>query len=182
MQNRKITVFCPPGNIQRKEAESRRDIKIFLAGTIDMGNSEDWQKQIINKLSAPKKEVSGTFKLIEGMTPLPSTERPITIFNPRRPDWDNNVKQEFSDPTFYQQVNWELDALEKADIIIMNILPKSKSPITLLELGLYAQSRKLYVVCPEGFERKGNVDITCNRYNVPLFDSVDELLSALDLN
>ena len=34
---------------------------------------------------------------------------------------------------FEHQVNWELEHLEKADLIIMNILASSKSPITLLD-------------------------------------------------
>ena len=68
------------------------------------------------------------------------------LFNPRQGAWDPNKKGEMD-----YQVNWELEHLEDADYILMNILPDSKSPITLLELGLFARSGKLYVVCTEGF-------------------------------
>ena len=36
---------------------------------------------------------------------------------------------------FEHQVNWELEHLEKADLIIMNILASSKSPITYWRWG-----------------------------------------------
>ena len=71
--------------------------KVFLAGTIEMGNSEDWQTKVSNALS----------------------DRPYTILNPRRVDWDSSWSQEFENPQFYQQVTWELNALDKADFIIL---------------------------------------------------------------
>ncbi len=52
--------------------------------------------------------------------------------------------------------------------------PNTKSPISLLELGLYAASDKLTVCCPEGFWRKGNVDIVCERYGVEQVDTIEE--------
>ena len=45
------------------------------------------------------------------------------LFNPRR---DKGLSGEMSD--FEHQVNWELEHLEKADLIIMNILASSKIP------------------------------------------------------
>jgi hypothetical protein len=75
-----------------------------------------------------------------------------------------------------------LDALNKSDLIILNLLPDSKSPISLLELGLYASSGKLLVCCPDGFWRKGNVEIVCERYDIPLYDSLDDLLNSLTIN
>ena len=120
---------------------------VFLAGSIDMGESENWQDIFIlnyNHLS-------------------------INFYNPRRKEWDSSWEQRFDSPEFFQQVSWELDAMDKADIIVMNILPNSKSPITLLELGLYANTNKLVVCCPDKFYRSGNVHIVCNKYNIPLY-------------
>lgn len=128
--------------------------KVFLAGTIEMGNSEDWQTKVSNAL----------------------TDRPFTILNPRRVDWDSSWSREFENPQFYQQVTWELNALDKADFIILYLLPDSKSPISLLELGLYANSGKLLVCCPTGFWRKGNVDIVCERFNIPVYENIEKLL------
>jgi hypothetical protein len=55
----------------------------------------------------------------------------------------------------------------------------TKSPISLLELGLYASSGKMIVYCPEGFWRKGNVDIVAQRYDITQVNSFNELLIAL---
>lgn len=57
----------------------------------------------------------------------------------------------------------------------MYLDPNTKSPISLLELGLHANSKKLWVVCPDGFWRKGNVEVVCSLYDIPLFNSLDEL-------
>ena len=57
--------------------------------------------------------------------------------------------------------------------------PGSKSPISLLEFGMYAKTNKLMVVCPDGFWRKGNVDIVCEKYNIKSFDSFDELVDQI---
>jgi hypothetical protein len=125
----------------------------FLAGTIDMGNSIDWQENTID---------------------LINSNRPgkYNIFNPRRKDWDSSWVQEFENPNFYQQVNWELGALEAADHILVFFAAGSQSPITLMELGLYVQSGKVSVVCEEGFWRKGNVDIVCDIYDVPMYKTI----------
>ena len=57
------------------------------------------------------------------------------LFNPRR---DKGLSREMSD--FEHQVNWELEHLEKADLIISEHSGESKSPITLLEMGLFMRS------------------------------------------
>ena len=57
--------------------------------------------------------------------------------------------------------------------------PKTKSPITLLEMGLHATDERVVVCCPEGFFRKGNVDIVCKRYDIKMTETYDELLKYL---
>ena len=47
----------------------------------------------------------------------------------------------------------------------------------LLEMGLHMRSGKLHVICEPGFYRYDNVRITCNRYGVPLYHSMDEFLT-----
>lgn len=127
--------------------------KIFLAGTIDMGRSEDWQ--------AGLKEY---FSYKEGR---------YILFNPRRATWNGGADGEME-----YQVRWELDHLEQADIIIMNILGTSQSPISLLEMGLHARSKKLYVACEPDYYRYDNVRITCEFYGIPLFESLSSLLAS----
>lgn len=132
---------------------------VFLAGSIDMGNAEDWQTAVTNHF----------------------TDTNINIYNPRRNDWDSNWEQKIENPQFNQQVNWELNAMEKANVIIMNFLPGSQSPITLLEMGLHAAGKKLLVCCPDAFYRSGNVHIVCHNYNIPLFKNINELLNNIKL-
>jgi nucleoside 2-deoxyribosyltransferase len=147
-----MSTFKPPKNITFR---NRNKKSVFLAGSIEMGNAENWQETL-------------SISLINSGW---------VVFNPRRDDWDNSSTQEFETPQFYQQVTWELNALEQSDLIIMYFDPNTKSPISLLELGLYARSGKLVVVCPEGFWRKGNVDIVCNYYNIPQFQSILDLIN-----
>jgi hypothetical protein len=141
-------IYTPPMNTARRD---RTKQYVFLAGSIEMGKAEDWQTSM------------GEYFFDKG----------FGVLNPRRKDWDSSWKQEYENPQFYQQVNWELDSLEIADFILLYLVPDTMSPISLLELGIHAQSKKLYVVCPDGFWRKGNVDIVCGRYDIPLFNSLD---------
>jgi hypothetical protein len=126
---------------------------VFLAGSIDLGDSENWQAVLEEKLSGSD----------------------IIILNPRRDDWDSSWTQSKTNPKFREQVEWELAALEKANLIAMYFEPHTKSPVSLLELGLFARSGKMVVCCPEGFWRKGNVDIVCEIYGIPQVESLNDL-------
>ena len=128
---------------------------IFLAGTIDMGNSENWQKKFIETLE----------NINDGTD--------WVIFNPRRDEGFGSNQEEFD-----YQVNWELDHLEESGMIVMNILGNSKSPITLLELGLYARSGKLAVICEPDFYRYGNVRVVCEKYHIHLYNSMEDFLTG----
>ena len=47
------------------------------------------------------------------------------------------------------------------------------------ELGLFAKSGKLHVVCTEGFYRYDNVRITCAKYGVPVYASLTEAIAEI---
>jgi len=130
---------------------------VFLAGSIELGSAGQWQTLVEEKLS----------------------QTDILIFNPRRDRWDSTWVQSKTSPQFREQVEWELNALEKANVIAMYFEPNTKSPVSLLELGLFARSGKLIVCCPDGFWRKGNVDIVCAKYNVEQVESLNELVARL---
>jgi Nucleoside 2-deoxyribosyltransferase like len=148
-------IYKAPKNFAARNRERK---SVFLAGSIEMGKAENWQQEATN-----------TFNL-SGWD----------VLNPRRDDWDSSWSQDFENPQFYQQVSWELTALEHADLIVMYFDPKTKSPISLLELGLFARSGKLKVICPDGFWRKGNVEVVCNFYNIPFYN--DWAVFWLDMN
>lgn len=128
---------------------------VFLAGSIEMGVADNWQARVERGLA----------------------RQDIIIYNPRRDDWDASWVQSIDNPMFREQVEWELSALERADVVAMYFDPTTKSPISLLELGLFAQTGKMIVCCPDGFWRKGNVDIVCRRYEVVQADSLDVLVA-----
>jgi hypothetical protein len=134
-----------------------RRMSIFLAGSIEMGLAEDWQSMIEKELD----------------------DHNVTIYNPRRDSWDSSWTQSIHNEEFREQVEWELDHLDKSDVIVMYFDENTKSPISLLELGLYASNGKMIVYCPEGFWRKGNVDIVAQRYDITQVNSFNELLIAL---
>lgn len=148
-------------------------IKVFLAGTIDNGDSENWQDMLIENLlfynmdEYDDRDLDEDFSLGD-----------LIIYNPRRENWDKNSNQE----EIEKQIVWEQEHLEDADIIIMNILPNSKSPISLLELGLYGQTGKMIVFCSNDFYRYTNVKLTCERYIIPLVNSNDSNVICDELN
>ena len=85
-------------------------LSIFLAGTIDMSDSEDWQHDV--KLRFEEFAKKNKDKVTK--------ESSIHLYNPRRLESWGNDKDEME-----YQVNWELDHLEKANIVLMNVLHNS---------------------------------------------------------
>lgn len=125
---------------------------IFLAGSIT--GAADWQALVAEALK----------------------EYNVCLLNPRRVDWDASWKATIDEPQFVEQVEWELNHLFLADMIIMYFVPGTLSPITLLELGLHSDNPSLKVCCPTGFWRKGNVDIVCSAYVIPNFNTLEEMI------
>lgn len=146
-------IFFPPQNIALRD---RGNKSFFLAGSIEMGIAEDWQQSLGDWL----------------------IERNYNVFNPRRKDWDASWIQTYENPNFSQQVKWELNSLDKSDYIILYLDPATKSPISLLELGIHVNSGKLFVICPDGFYRKGNVEVVCSIYDIPLFYTIEDFKSC----
>lgn len=129
---------------------------VFLAGSIEMGLAEDWQIQVARALS----------------------DLDVLILNPRRDEWDASWEQSIDNPLFREQVEWELAALERADVVAY-FAPATKAPVTLLELGLCARAGRLVVCCPAGYWRRGNVQVVCRRYRVPLLDCLPDLVAEV---
>lgn len=129
---------------------------IFLGGCIELEMDTDWQSQFVKEMQ----HISGT------------------ILNPLRKDWDDSWGPEAANPQFSAQVHWELDAQEIADVVIYRFLPDALAPITLLEMGLFAYKYPI-IYCPQGFWRKGNVDIVCQKYGLPTVDSWEALLGRV---
>jgi hypothetical protein len=132
--------------------------KVFLAGSIEMGKAEDWQAIVIRQLAGYD----------------------VNILNPRRPDWDSTWVQDESFAPFRDQVLWEQEGLHRAEITIFNFCADTKSPITLLELGIALGRIKQYpyvhVCCPRAFYRHSNVAITCKFFGVNVHETLSEVI------
>jgi hypothetical protein len=142
-----------PPQIQREDG----DLTVFLAGSIEQGRAVNWQQKIIDEFR----------------------DDDITFLNPRRDDWDASWVQEMGDNEFTRQVIWELQGLEKADLVIMYLDSDTQACISLLEFGMYVRSGKLTVCCPDGFWRKGNVDITAEYYKAERVDAIYGLIDKI---
>jgi len=92
------------------------DRAVFLAGSIDLGKSVDWQAELALALA----------------------DCPGILLNPRRAQWDSSWLAQAAFAPFREQVQWELAAMEAAGMIAFYFAPQSQAPVTLLELGLAA--------------------------------------------
>lgn len=151
-----MNIICAP-NIPPFD---NADLQVFLAGSIEMGKATHWQNKLISDLG----------------------DVDVTILNPRRPDWDDSWTQSPDFAPFREQVEWELAGIHTADIVFFYFNSGTISPITLLELGLVLNRErpgKMIVCCPEGFQRWGNVKITCESKGVPVYETIESATQAL---
>lgn len=152
-----MIVSTPP--VFRAKSATDSKPSIFLAGSIEMGRAADWQNALINNIGK-------NFSI---------------CFNPRRADFDPSWKQGVNEPEFNVQVAWELEMIKRADVVVFYFQPETMSPITLLELGIVAASKPkaAFVCCPEGYHRKGNVDIVCETYGLRTYPTFEALTTTL---
>ncbi|KAI3330037.1 hypothetical protein F4824DRAFT_355664 [Ustulina deusta] len=144
--------------IDAPSREPSRGVKtIFLAGTTMPTDEHDWRVCLMELLA----------------------DEPLTIYNPLRPDWDSTWREDISFEPYCEQVEWELDMQETADMVVVYFHPASKAPISLLELGLCARTGKAIVVCPAGYWKRGNVQIVCERHGIEMVDDVKALKGAI---
>lgn len=152
-------IIYPP-NPLRKNAEN--NISIFLSGSIEMDQAEHWQAKYIQAMDAPN----------------------IVFLNPRHECWDCSVNESIKDAKFREQVEWELKMISKANVVVMYFDPDTQSAITLLELGLlcgkrharYTTEQDLLIACPTLYWKRGNVEMMCDMYQIPLYNCLDELI------
>lgn len=123
-----------------------------------MGAAEQWQERVVKGLEGTDWDV----------------------LNPRRDDWDSTWVQSIEHAQFREQVEWELRGIEGAHAVLVYFAPDTKAPITLLELGILTKDpRKVIVVCPPDFYRKGNVDVVCARYEIKQMATLEEAVAFL---
>jgi nucleoside 2-deoxyribosyltransferase-like protein len=132
-------------------------MRIFLAGSIDSGMAEDWQSPVVDRLR----------------------DLDVVVFNPRRGAWTPGTSLDSEPEELRRQINWELDAIERSDLMAFYFATGTKSPISLLELGLVAGRKQAVVCCPPGFWRKTNVDVICHRFEIQQVSSLEDLVNEI---
>ncbi len=141
-----------------RKASRPKKPTVFLAGSIEIGTASRWQDEVIKNLA----------------------DNTGTILNPRRMEWDASWKQVANNQKFKEQVTWELEGIERSDYVAFYFDPDTKSPVTLLELGLaLGLGKQIFIACPYGYWRKGNVDIIASRNSIPVHESLSELIRVL---
>lgn len=151
-----MNVIKPPTPLDNISGTA--SVSIFTAGSIDMGQAEDWQAEFEQR-----------FKTYD-----------INVFNPRRDQWDPNWEQSINNPVFAEQVNWELDGLDKADIIALYFGPTTTSIISMMELGMFASSGKIIAYCPDQFWRRGNVEVCASRNPIVVTNDIEQWYQYID--
>lgn len=170
MKHIDFDIIKPPEVLKtalQEVVSSSMNPKIFLAGSIDMGKAENWQAVVEKRLE----------------------HLPVTILNPRRDDFDPSWEQDIKNPEFRKQVDWELDAIWSSDYVLFYFDPAGQAPVTMMELGIVSErvfrgdyGVEVLVCCPEGFWRKGNVDIVCDRVGIDYSSkNLDELIDKLQI-
>lgn len=122
---------------------------MFLAGSMDYKTTNSWRDHVTSVLKDS-----------------------YVILDPTHKNHDNLNEEDMK-----SHIQWELDALAMADNILLNFLPESSSPISLVELGLYVSSNKMIVVCPEEFYKSKYVYTLCETYNTPIYNTITEALA-----
>ena len=136
----------------------RNPKSVFLAGTTSKVDTRDWRETLSDSLF----------------------DVPVTIYNPYRADWDSSWREDINFAPYREQVEWELDKQDLADIVVVYFHPATQAAVSLLEFGISARvPSKALVVCPEGYWKRGNVQIVCRKFGVEMLDSVDGLKDAI---
>lgn len=139
------------------------EISVFLAGTIDLGNSRDWQSEIVKALEPYE----------------------CKVYNPRKGEWDSHIAVNGLpvDKKLEQQIQWEQYFLFNTTFVAMWLEPNSKSVVSMMELGQLIMARKPYDLIvgttPE-FYRYGNVATTLKEHNHYLpFNNFEDFKNGL---
>lgn len=118
---------------------------IFLAGSMDHKQKGSWSAKVIAEF--------GTHN----------------IFDPTHIHYhEPNAAQ------MKQHIKWQLAALQQSDIILLNFLENSKSPISFVALGKCIKWNSPMIICPKEFYISSDVHTHCKQYNTPIFSNIKE--------
>lgn len=134
--------------------ENQHNIKLFLAGGIQ--NCELWQNEMIDMLGHVND---------------------LTIYNPRRSNFP------IDDPkAAEEQITWEYNHLNNADLISFWFSKETINPIVLFELGKFIETdKKIFIGIDPEYERILDIEIQTLLSNpsVEIVYSVKELSNQI---
>jgi len=123
---------------------------LFLAGSMDIKGQTNWRERATEQFQAY-----------------------YHIFDPTHTNHSN-----LNDTEMSKHIKWEWEALNRSDLILLNFTAQAKSPMSLLELGMYISSGKIVVVCPKEFYQAHYINTLCTEHKVPIFESIDDILQT----
>ena len=137
----------------------KKSVKVFLAGGIS--GCRDWQKEYIESIKSDFRFNSSDFNVT------------FTLYNPRRESFNIHevaMREE--------QIVWEYNKLQEADIISFWFTNETTQPITLYELGkALGSGKKIIIGMDEDYERYEDVRIQAELagYDTPIINDIDRL-------
>lgn len=145
--------------IYAQEFKELKGKSIFLAGPTPRNNNvKDWRIDVIEELK--NKNFVGTII-------VPTFEDKI----------DNNFAYE-------KQIEWELEYLEKSDLILFWI-PRNLKTLpgftTNIEFGFWLgkNPKKIIVGIPEYAEKCDYIIYMCKKYKIPLYNSIKDIIEGV---
>ncbi|TLD08582.1 uncharacterized protein PgNI_07160 [Pyricularia grisea] len=131
---------------------------VYLAGSMPVTGTADWREALVGSLA----------------------HVPVTWVDPTRPEWDESWREDDDHGPFREHVKWEIEMKDRADLVIVHFGASSRPSDGLLELGILAGSRRrCKVVCESGYQKRGDVVMLCQRYQIDVFNTVDALARKL---
>lgn len=128
-----LKVLTAPDQQNRSVSGAR----IFLSGGIT--DCYNWQQDVIDHL-----------KYFQEFYPAVANS---IVYNPRRDDFG-----ELSEDNIFEQIKWEHNYLEKCTVLAVFFdSSKSVQPITLYELGKYADKKDHVITISDGYKRQNDV-------------------------
>lgn len=142
-------------------------LKIYLGGSIDLGEKYNWQNKFI----------AGMTKLTDSQAGDPRyNDKKFLIMNPRVAVM--NPSPTLDNPEYINKMRWEFDMLKKADAVFCNFSKKSTVPSALNELLLMVTSGKLVVRCPLDYCNYPTIKVVSDSFGFPIFG---ETANTLDI-
>lgn len=136
---------------EKFEKVSRNDYHVFLSGS--MG---EWRQ-----------------KVIEYFKDFPNT---LVFLDPTRNDWNDSWGKD----KVKEQIFWELNGIEQADVTAIYLEKDAFAPISLLEMGVSTYHNDVFVFCEDGFWRKDNVMFTAEFFDIPVVENLEEFCLAIE--